>query len=245
VSKGGVQLALTRALWKFESEENKKTIYIEKCWSWRKLVLAGLMIASLTSTIVIKLYPPRITLTVAAAIFLVWLVGILAYWYLSIAPTFHRTKGTRGSATEAKAETAKPTDDVSAATEAWLTRKLDKEGLTDSRLPLTIVTGFLGSGKTTLVKNILENTVGMRVLVIENEIGAEGIDHELLMQHTAKEEIILMNNGCVCCTGTYKTQSAVFWQFSLFYVSVNTVTLLMCAPLSVSSKLRHQNQMHI
>ncbi|KAJ1431662.1 CobW/HypB/UreG, nucleotide-binding domain-containing protein, partial [Ochromonadaceae sp. CCMP2298] len=70
----------------------------------------------------------------------------------------------------------------------------------DSRLPLTIVTGFLGSGKTTLVKNILSNTVGMKVLVIENEIGAEGIDHELLMQQTAPEEIVLMNNGCVCCT---------------------------------------------
>ena len=40
-----------------------------------------------------------------------------------------------------------------------------------------------------------------KVLVIENEIGAEGIDHELLMKHTVKEEIILMNNGCICCTG--------------------------------------------
>ena len=70
-------------------------------------------------------------------------------------------------------------------------------------VPVTLLSGFLGSGKTTLVKKILGNTVGMKVLVIENEIGAEGIDHELLMQHTAKEEIILMNNGCVCCTGLF------------------------------------------
>lgn len=55
-------------------------------------------------------------------------------------------------------------------------------------------------GKTTLVKEILNNTKGIKILVIENEIGVEGIDHDLLMQHTTKEEIILMNNGCICCT---------------------------------------------
>jgi G3E family GTPase len=41
----------------------------------------------------------------------------------------------------------------------------------------------------------------MKILVIENEIGTEGIDHELLMQHTVKEDIVLMNNGCICCNG--------------------------------------------
>ena len=52
------------------------------------------------------------------------------------------------------------------------------------------------------MKNVLENTLGMRVLVIENEIGTEGIDHDLLIPHTAvKEDIVLMNNGCICCTG--------------------------------------------
>jgi G3E family GTPase len=57
-----------------------------------------------------------------------------------------------------------------------------------------------GSGKTTLVQHILKNTLGIKILVIENEIGAEGIDHELLLQ-AKNEEIILMNNGCICCTG--------------------------------------------
>ena len=60
-----------------------------------------------------------------------------------------------------------------------------------------------GSGKTTLVQNILKNTVGLRILVIENEIGEEGIDHELLLQNP-KEDIVLMNNGCICCTGSSK-----------------------------------------
>jgi G3E family GTPase len=51
------------------------------------------------------------------------------------------------------------------------------------------------------VKRILNNTVGLKVLVIENEIGAEGIDHELLMQSVGKDEIVLLSNGCICCTG--------------------------------------------
>ena len=113
---------------------------------------------------------------------------------------------------------------------AWNKRKLDKENLSDSRLPLTIITGFLGSGKTSLVKNILDNTTGMRVLVIENEIGEEGIDHELLMQHTAKEEIILMNNGCVCCTGKFvgKYQHFKWIQLCVFISSRNVEDKLNC-----------------
>ena len=50
------------------------------------------------------------------------------------------------------------------------------------------------------MRHLLRNTEGMKVLVVENEIGQEGVDHELLLQHTQKENIILMNNGCVCCT---------------------------------------------
>jgi G3E family GTPase len=56
------------------------------------------------------------------------------------------------------------------------------------------------AGKTTLVKHILSNTIGMKVLVIENEVGEQGIDHDLLLQYAGKEEIILLKNGCVCCT---------------------------------------------
>lgn len=199
VNKSSVQLSLTRALWKFESEENKKTIYLEKCWAWRKLVLAGIMIASLVSSILAKFYGPVVSLGAAGAVYSLWLVGLTGYWYVAIAPAFSM-KG-KPQLSEQSQLSGKGTA-TNPAVEAWMARKLDKEGMTDSRLPLTIVTGFLGSGKTTLVKNILQNTVGMKVLVIENEIGAEGIDHELLMQHTAKEEIILMNNGCICCTGT-------------------------------------------
>jgi len=66
-------------------------------------------------------------------------------------------------------------------------------------VPVTILTGFLGSGKTTLLNRILKEQHGHRIAVIENEFGEVGIDNELLMQE-AGEQIIEMNNGCICCT---------------------------------------------
>jgi len=66
-------------------------------------------------------------------------------------------------------------------------------------IPVTILTGFLGSGKTTLLNRILGEQHGHRIAVIENEFGEAGIDNELLVQD-GEEQIIEMNNGCICCT---------------------------------------------
>jgi G3E family GTPase len=66
-------------------------------------------------------------------------------------------------------------------------------------IPATILTGFLGSGKTTLLKRVLTEAHGQKIAVIENEFGDENIDNEILVQDT-KEQIIQLNNGCVCCT---------------------------------------------
>ena len=68
----------------------------------------------------------------------------------------------------------------------------------DTRVPVTVVTGFLGSGKTTLVNYILSENHGKRIAVIENEFGEIGIDDALVID--AEEEIFEMNNGCICCT---------------------------------------------
>ena len=68
-----------------------------------------------------------------------------------------------------------------------------------TQIPVTILTGFLGSGKTTLLNRILQEQHGHRIAVIENEFGEAGIDNELLVQDR-DEQIIEMNNGCICCT---------------------------------------------
>jgi G3E family GTPase len=66
-------------------------------------------------------------------------------------------------------------------------------------IPATILTGFLGAGKTTLLKRILTEAHGQKIAVIENEFGEENIDNDILVSDT-NEQIIQMNNGCVCCT---------------------------------------------
>jgi G3E family GTPase len=66
-------------------------------------------------------------------------------------------------------------------------------------IPVTILTGFLGSGKTTLLNRILHEQHGQRIAVIENEFGEAGIDNDLLVQDS-DEQIVEMNNGCICCT---------------------------------------------
>ena len=66
-------------------------------------------------------------------------------------------------------------------------------------IPTTILTGFLGAGKTTLLNRILQEQHGMRIAVIENEFGQENIDNEILVQDSS-EQIVEMNNGCICCT---------------------------------------------
>ncbi|TAJ99429.1 GTP-binding protein [bacterium] len=68
----------------------------------------------------------------------------------------------------------------------------------NSRIPVTILTGFLGAGKTTLLNRILTTEHGRRVAVIVNEFGEVGIDHHLLI--SSEQEIVQMNNGCICCT---------------------------------------------
>ena len=67
-----------------------------------------------------------------------------------------------------------------------------------SMVPVTILTGFLGSGKTTLLNRILKEDHGHRIAVIENEFGEIGVDNEII--ETGDEQIVEMNNGCICCT---------------------------------------------
>lgn len=69
----------------------------------------------------------------------------------------------------------------------------------EPQVPVTVLTGFLGAGKTTLLNRILTEQHGRKIAVIENEFGPAGIDNELLVVDT-DEQIVEMNNGCICCT---------------------------------------------
>jgi cobalamin biosynthesis protein CobW len=73
-----------------------------------------------------------------------------------------------------------------------------------TKVPCTIVTGFLGAGKTTLVRHVLENAGGRRLAVIVNEFGDIGIDGEILkgcgIESCPEERIVELSNGCICCT---------------------------------------------
>ncbi len=74
-------------------------------------------------------------------------------------------------------------------------RRLKRER--GARIPVTVVTGFLGAGKTTLIRRFLASPEGRGTAVIVNEFGAVGIDDVLLRE--AAEETVLLGNGCVCC----------------------------------------------
>jgi G3E family GTPase len=68
------------------------------------------------------------------------------------------------------------------------------------RIPVMVLTGYLGSGKTTLLNWILSAQHGKRIAVIENEFGEVGIDDGLVTKFGERENVIEMNNGCICCT---------------------------------------------
>jgi len=72
------------------------------------------------------------------------------------------------------------------------------------RVPATVVTGFLGAGKTTLVRHLLANANGRRIALIVNEFGDEGVDGSLLeacdLPGCGPEDIVELANGCLCCT---------------------------------------------
>lgn len=67
-------------------------------------------------------------------------------------------------------------------------------------IPVTLITGFLGAGKTTLVNNMLRDAQGLRLAVLVNDFGAVNIDAELI--ETSAEEVISLKNGCICCSLT-------------------------------------------
>ena len=73
-----------------------------------------------------------------------------------------------------------------------------------SKIPATVLTGFLGAGKTTVIRHMLDNAGGKRIALLINEFGDLGIDRELVtgcgIQGCEEENVMELTNGCICCT---------------------------------------------
>ncbi len=73
-----------------------------------------------------------------------------------------------------------------------------------SKTPVTIITGFLGAGKTTLISHLIRNAGGRRLAVVVNEFGTVGVDGDILkscaIPDCPAENIVELSNGCICCT---------------------------------------------
>lgn len=72
------------------------------------------------------------------------------------------------------------------------------------KTPVTVITGFLGSGKTTLIRHLMQNPQGLRLAIIVNEFGTMGVDGDILKgcadESCPAENIMELSNGCICCT---------------------------------------------
>ncbi|NIZ14909.1 cobalamin biosynthesis protein CobW [Phaeobacter sp. HF9A] len=73
-----------------------------------------------------------------------------------------------------------------------------------NKIPVTVITGFLGAGKTTLIRHLMQNPQGKRLAVLVNEFGTAGVDGDILKscadENCPAENIMELANGCICCT---------------------------------------------
>lgn len=112
----------------------------------------------------------------------------------------------------------------------------------NQKTPVTIITGFLGSGKTTLLNQILTNRQNLKIAVLVNEFGEINIDSQLLV--SIDEDMMLLSNGCICCTinaSLIDAVNKVLERDNIDYIVIETTGLAEPVPLMMtftSSDLR-------
>ncbi|HCM88470.1 MULTISPECIES: GTP-binding protein [Vagococcus] len=101
-------------------------------------------------------------------------------------------------------------------------------------IPVTVISGFLGAGKTTLINQVLKGSdlKPNEVVIIENEFGEKGIDHELLIH--SKENIFQMNGGCICCSLRTDLMSALTSILDVFVETGNPIKQVIIESSGVS-----------
>lgn len=124
---------MTRQLWGFEPKltgEAKKSFYI---WSWRKLAVAGIMLTSLCFSIVLRIFGLETATTLGVTIYTIWLSGIFLFWYLYMLPSLEEVP------IKDHGYEAAPV----VVNQEWNSKVRRKGDLSDDRLPVTVVTGYL------------------------------------------------------------------------------------------------------
>eukprot|EP01031_Cornospumella_fuschlensis_P047215 gene47215-57828_t len=153
---------LTRALWKFDSLDLYRIEKNRKRMEWYKLVLAGIMIACICQTTSMRFFSIKGSIIASIVFFVVWLAFLHFYWFNYV--TILSPADNNASKPSDKSSTSAHSIDEEVKSWSDRLKKSRESTEKDRRLPVTIVTGFLGSGKTTLIKHILSNTVGLKVL---------------------------------------------------------------------------------
>ncbi len=97
-----------------------------------------------------------------------------------------------------------------------MTNSTNNTNTTEARIPVYLLTGFLGSGKTTVLNHLVKQPELARTLIIINEFGAVSLDH-LLVSHANEDIVVELGSGCLCCTirgDLAKTLRDAVWRFA-------------------------------
>ena len=93
-------------------------------------------------------------------------------------------------------------------------------------VPITVLTGYLGAGKTTLINHVLNNQEGYKVAVIVNDIGEVNIDAELIQKGGIVNEqdsnLVPLSNGCICCISKFSISSSSIFSCTKFSPAPNS-----------------------